>query len=135
MKTLISTLATAYILLIPVSSVAVETDKTLSFEVTPYKHTKIYCENDDNIKPSKNDFELLDYTALSSEQGDRFVLVTIKNTSSGQRLFNQSSVVAILSDCTRIRPLNIELTFSGNEVLTKQLNFGINKYPILKLIN
>lgn len=114
---------------------AIDKDKTLRFEVTPYKNSQVYCDNNKRIKPTKNDFELLDYTAMSSDQGDRIVLVTLKNVSNGQRLFNQSHIIAVLGDCSRTAPANIEKKFSGSEILTIRLNFGLNRYPILKLLN
>ncbi|BCD95932.1 hypothetical protein [Marinagarivorans cellulosilyticus] len=111
-----------------------EVVNTLSFEVTPHKNSQLHCQNDDNIKPEKSDFELVDYTAMSSEIGERVILVTLKNRSTGQRIFNHKQVIAILGDCTRKHPQAIEQKFAGGEIITTQLHFGYSKYPLLKLL-
>jgi len=116
------------------AAIAVDTDLTLRFENIPYKTSEVYCENEQKIKPTTNDFELIDYTAMSSDQGNRYVLATIRNKSSGQRLFNQNHIIAILGDCSRIKPLSVEQKFEGKQTITTQLNFGISRYPILKVI-
>lgn len=118
----------------PGPAVALDKDLTLRFENIPYKAAEVYCENDQKIKPTKNDFELIDYTAMSSDQGDRYILATIRNQSTGQRLFNENHVIAILGDCTRIKPLSVVQKYEGNQTITTQLNFGVSRYPILKVI-
>lgn len=115
-------------------AVALDKDLTLRFENIPYKNAEVYCENDQKIKPTANDFELIDYTAMSSDQGNRYVLATIRNKSSGQRLFNQNHIIAILGDCSRIKPLSVEQKYEGKQTITTQLNFGVSRYPILKVI-
>ena len=108
---------------------------TLRFENSPFKDSPLYCEERHDIVPAKNEFELLNYVLMSSDYGERYALVTLRNQSGGQRIFTQDHVVAILGDCQRIRPLPVEKRFASTETLTLRLNFGISKFPILKLIN
>lgn len=108
---------------------------TLRFENSPFKDSPLYCEERHDIVPAKNEFELLNYVLMSSDYGERYALVTLRNRSGGQRIFTQDHVVAILGDCQRLRPLPVEKRFASTETLTLRLNFGISKFPILKLIN
>ncbi|HEY7773675.1 MAG TPA: hypothetical protein VIC26_10875 [Marinagarivorans sp.] len=107
----------------------------LYYEPAPLKEVELYCDEDDNITPAKNDFAILGYSMMSSEAGERHVLLTLKNNSTGQRLFNQDQLVAILGDCTRKKPLRVEKKFGGGERVTLQINFGYSRFPILKLMN
>ncbi|NVJ59586.1 MAG: hypothetical protein HWE27_04305 [Gammaproteobacteria bacterium] len=122
--------------LVVVSSFGFSADnnQALKFEDLPYKNAKVYCENDDNIYPDENDFEFIDYSAMSSEDGERYILATIKNTSSGFRILKQGDILAILGDCARINPKSFERKFKGGEVFTMRLFFGVNKFPILKVL-
>lgn len=113
---------------------AAEPSHTLQFEMTPYKNSEVFCENDERIHPAANDFELVDYHLMSSELGERLVLATIKNTSSGLRILKKEYAVAILGDCSRIFPAELERKFQGKETLTVQLDFGVLKYPVLKVL-
>ena len=84
--------------------------------------------------PDENDFEFIDYSAMSSEEGERYILATIKNTSTGFRILKQDDIIAILGDCSRITPVPFERKFKGSEILTLRLYFGLKKYPILKVL-
>lgn len=116
------------------SFAADRTDKTLTFEPTPFKNSELFCENDNDIFPAKNEFELINYSIMSSEEGERFGFITLRNTSSGQRIFTQDQLLAILGDCSRKPPQPIEKKFAGNETISLQVNFGLSRFPILKLI-
>lgn len=120
--------------LITTSVQASDQSSALKFEDLPYKNTKVHCENDANIFPDENDFEFIDYSAMSSEEGERYILATIKNTSTGFRILKQDDILAILGDCSRITPVAFERKFKGSEIITLRLYFGINKYPILKVL-
>ena len=121
-------------LFIAVQTTHAEPSQTLQFEVAPYKNSDVFCENDQRINPGANDFELLDYHLMSSEVGERLVLATIKNTSSGLRILKKDYVVAILGDCSRMFPAELERKFQGKQTLTVQLDFGVLKYPVLKVL-
>ena len=109
-------------------------DTSLKFENLPFKNAEINCDNDDRLDPKSNDFELHDYAVMSSELGERFALLMIKNTSSGQRILNQEHIVAIFGNCERKLPNTFEQKFSSGESLTVTVNFGLNRFPIVKLL-
>ncbi|TKD45647.1 hypothetical protein [Azotobacter chroococcum] len=109
-------------------------DKSIRFDGTPLKNADIHCDNDDDLLPERNDFELIDYSVMSNEQGERFALVTIKNKSSGQRFFDNNDLVALLGNCSRILAHEFEYKLNGGERITKQIYFGFQRYPIVKLL-
>ncbi|WP_152390054.1 hypothetical protein [Azotobacter salinestris] len=112
-----------------------EKDKSIRFEETPLKNADIHCDNDDDLLPERNDFELIDYSVMSNEQGERFALVTIKNKSSGQRFFVNNDLVALLGNCSRVLAHEFEpYRLNGGEQITKQIYFGFQRYPIVKLL-
>ncbi|WP_105188846.1 hypothetical protein [Pseudoalteromonas sp. T1lg48] len=112
-----------------------DADKTLRLDNTPFKNSEIYCENDKELHPFQNEFELLDYYSMSSDEGERQVIVTVENSSSGGRSLNHTHFVAILGNCEHINPMKFERKFNGKEIVTLTLNFGFSKFPILKVIN
>lgn len=89
--------------------------------------------NDNNIYPDTSDFKVLNYVTMSNEYGERKVTVTLKNTSSGNRIFVNKQIMALYADGSRIAPHEKKLSFKGKEVQTLTLTFNSSKYPILKV--
>ena len=113
---------------------AVDASKeVLQIENAAFKDKPVFCE-EDILDIKRNDFKLIDYELMSSESGERYALVSIKNTSSGRRILREENLVAIFSNCTSLYPQKIEQTLAGNETLTKKIYFGKNKFPIIKRI-
>ena len=127
----------AFAVLVSVDSYASDVDvadTTLKFENSPFKNVELRCSHKEDIRPTKSDFELVDYAVMSSEIGDRFALLTVSNKSSGQRIFNQSHIVAVLGDCSRKHPYSFERKFLGNEDITLTVQFGLSRFPLVKII-
>lgn len=89
--------------------------------------------NDAGIHPSKSDFKILNYILLSNDLGDRFATVTLKNTSSGNRIFGNKQLMGLFANGKRLSPLEREITFEGKEVLTFTVSFGRSKFPVLQV--
>ncbi|NOU52308.1 hypothetical protein HG263_17400 [Pseudoalteromonas sp. JBTF-M23] len=85
--------------------------------------------------PKQGDFMVQTFFPMSTEQGDRAALVTIKNVSSGKRFLENSHVMALLADGQRITPfMNADkYAISANDTLTLTLEFGRHNYPIVSL--
>jgi len=113
---------------------AVDASKeVLQIENAAFKDKPVFCE-EDILDIKRNDFKLTDYELMSSESGERYALVSIKNISAGRRILREKNLVAIFSNCTSLYPQKIEQTLAGNETLTKKIYFGKNKFPIIKII-
>ncbi len=89
--------------------------------------------NDDNIRPERSDFEILNYVLLSNEQGERWVTLTLKNSSSGHRIFENDQVMALFANGKRYSPRSKSIRFEGKEVQTFAISFGKSKFPILQV--
>ena len=107
----------------------------IRFDESPFIAETVFCEEEQELIPEDNDFEILNYALMSSEQGSRFVLANIKNKSAGQRILRREHLVAIFADCSQRHPINIEYKFDGGEVVTREINFGNNRFPIIKVIS
>ena len=85
------------------------------------------------IKPEPNDFRIEDYTLMSNELGERWALVTFRNTSTSNRLLKNEHLVATLADGRRVRALNLDERLDGGQLYTQAVFFGVWKFPILFL--
>ncbi|WDE07444.1 hypothetical protein SG34_011450 [Thalassomonas viridans] len=89
--------------------------------------------NDRNIKPKESDFKIINYVLMSNEQGERWSVITLTNTSSGNRMLEHHHLMALFADGQRRSPLEYKLHFEGNETQSITVSFGESKFPILNL--
>ena len=68
---------------------------------------------------------------MSSESGERWALLTVKNLEGGQRTLNQNHLIALLANGQRISPEKFSLQFKGNDLLSISVKFGKSKFPVL----
>ncbi|MBD1582596.1 hypothetical protein [Pseudoalteromonas sp. S16_S37] len=110
-------------------------DSVYMFDNSVAKLPSNAFSNEARKYPKEGDFMVHAFFPMSTEQGDRAALVTIKNISSGKRFFENTHVMALLADGQRITPLmNADkYTLGGNETLTLTLEFGRHNYPIVSL--
>ncbi len=87
--------------------------------------------NENNIEPKESDFEVVNYVLMSNEIGERFAVITLFNTSSGNRVLEHKHIMALFADGFRRSPSEIKLNFSGNETQSTTISFGESKFPIL----
>lgn len=89
--------------------------------------------NDNNIKPKKGDFEVVNYVLMSNDVGERWSVITLTNLSSGNRDLEHDHLIALFADGTRISPHEYKLGFKGNETQSFTVSFGMHKFPILSI--
>ncbi|MEP1447695.1 MAG: hypothetical protein ABJK37_16440 [Paraglaciecola sp.] len=89
--------------------------------------------NDKNIKPKLSDFELFNYIVMSNEEGERWAVMTLNNTSSGSRVLEHHHLMALFADGNRSTPLEFKVSFRGKETQSITVSFGENKFPILSI--
>lgn len=118
---------------LPVFAIS-DVDSVLHFTPTPFKSVELNCEQDKHITPKRGDLILENYALMAANNGERVALITIRNGASGQRIFNQEHIVAVLGDCSRILPQAFELRLSGREQRSLQIYFGQQQQPILQLL-
>ncbi len=106
----------------------------LHFDNPLVRDSAIRCDLADQASPRKGDFKLLDYVLMSSEDGQRVAIVTIRNSAGGQRIFTDQHVVALLANCQTIHPVPFERTLDVGEEVSIQLSFGYRHYPVMKVL-
>lgn len=89
--------------------------------------------NDENLKAKSSDFKLVNYVIMSNEIGERWAVLTLTNTSSGNRMLEHDHLMALFADGERKNPLELKLNFKGRETQSITVSFGESKFPILSI--
>lgn len=112
-----------------------ENDQVLRFEHSPFKDVQLNCERDKDVVPKRSELQLDNYALLAADNGQRVAIVTLTNAASGQRIFNQDHIVAVMADCARIFPQQFEIRLAPRQQTTLQIHFGRTLQPVLQLIS
>jgi hypothetical protein len=103
-------------------------------ENTPRQDTFSFdIDESERLKPRANDFELIHYAPMSNKNGERYVLITVKNTSGGRRFLKSEHIVATFVNEKQINPIDLNESVDGGKVFSKTIFFGVNKFPIVML--
>ena len=103
-------------------------------ENTPRQDTFSFdIDESERLKPRANDFELIHYAPMSNKNGERYVLITVKNTSVGRRFLKSEHIVATFVNEEQINPIDLNESVDGGKVFSKTIFFGVNKFPIVML--
>jgi len=97
------------------------------------KNLELAFPNDKNLKAKPSHFELMNYVLMSNELGERWAVLTVTNTSSGNRMLEQGHLMALFADGERKNPLEFTLNFEGSETQSITVSFGESKFPILSI--
>lgn len=108
-------------------------DEVLNIDRSVSADLQLAFPNDENIVPNQSDFDVLNYVLMSNELGERFAVITLKNTASGNRGFEQKYLMALFADGTRKSPDAIKLNFRAKEIQSVTVAFGMSKFPILEV--
>jgi hypothetical protein len=106
----------------------------LNIDRSVSKNVEFSFPNNKNVKPKQSDFELINYVIMSNELGERWAVLTLTNTSSGNRMLEQANIMATFADGKRQTPLDFKLNFEGKETQSITVSFGKSKFPILSII-
>jgi len=115
------------------STALAQSNEALSVDRMITKDIELSFPNDDDAKPKAGDFKIINYVLMSNEIGERWAVITLKNESSGTRVFDQEHLMALFADGTRKPPLDYKLNFQGEEIQTITVSFGEHKFPILTI--
>lgn len=105
--------------------------EVLTVDRTVAKNLQLSFPNDNNIQPDKSEFKIINYVLMSSESGERWVTITLENTSSGTRSLEREHLMGLFANGKRKSPMSYPLSFKGNEIQTFSVSFGESKFPIL----
>lgn len=110
-----------------------EDDLNLTVEPRVSGELKLNFPNDDNIQPRKSSFRVLNFVLMSNELGERWAIVTLKNSSTTKRTFDHEQLMALFADGMRREPLAYKAVFDGLESQSLTISFGFSKFPILDI--
>ena len=122
----------AAFLLLPFLSSANETEVLIVDRVVP-NNLELAFPNDKGVKPKSSDFKLINYVAMSNELGERWAVLTLRNSSTGGRILENGHIMALFADGNRKIPQVFKESFEGNETQSITVSFGENKFPILSI--
>jgi len=118
-----------------VSGLVKANDEVLSVDQVALQGMPFSFENDAKVRPKNSDFSVVNSVLMSSEQGRRVAVVTIRNDASGSRILQAEHIMALFADGRRISPMaladNIKLDDGEQRSLT--LSFGEDNFPILSI--
>ncbi|MTI51997.1 MAG: hypothetical protein FH757_10260 [Alcanivorax sp.] len=87
------------------------------------------------LRPKKNDFRVRDVSPLSSEAGERWVLLTLENTGGGTRLLSDDYLVAEFANGERREAVNLEGKLDAGEQVRQTIFFGYHRFPIVRVLD
>ncbi|WP_323774035.1 hypothetical protein [Alcanivorax sp.] len=90
-------------------------------------------DRDNPLEPDSSSFVLLDASSLSSDSGERWALVSLRNDAGGQRILRDDYLVAEFANGDRRHPSNLEGSFAAGEQQRKMAFFGYHRFPILRV--
>ncbi|MGJ8680007.1 hypothetical protein [Paraglaciecola sp.] len=108
-------------------------NEVLNVDRSVSKHIEFSFPNNKGIRPKHSDFELINYVIMSNDLGERWAVLTLTNTSSGNRVLEQDHIMATFANGVRKSPLEFKLNFGGNEIQSITVSFGESKFPILSI--
>jgi len=107
----------------------------LSVDQVAVQGMQFAFENDAQSKPKNSDFTLLNTVLMSSEQGKRVAVVTVRNDASGSRILEGAHLMALFADGQRKTPLSMTegVKLARGERRSFTVSFGEADYPILSV--
>ncbi len=90
-------------------------------------------DRDNPLEPDSSSFILLDASSLSSDSGERWALVSLRNDAGGQRILRDDYLVAEFANGDRRHASNLEGSFAAAEQQRKMVFFGYHRFPILRV--
>lgn len=108
-------------------------NQNLRFDYGPGLLNGLHFDHDNELKPKANDFKILEKAFMSNARGERWAVLTLKNSSSGQRLLKNENIVARFADGSQAYAKNLDEVLSGKQKISMAIFFGMHKFPIIAL--
>lgn len=108
-------------------------DDALTIDRSVIGSDELNFPNDKHIYPKQSNFEILHYVLMSSDSGERWATVTLRNRAAGGRKLEQDHIMALFADGRRKPPAHFKRHFAADETLSFTLSFGHSKFPLLSV--
>ncbi len=106
---------------------ALTIDRVVSSDIT------LAFDNKKNIQPKKSSFMVENYILMSNEAGNRWAVVTLKNQSTGKRIFQSNQLLALFANGDRKSPLSHSEASAAGETKSLTLNFSTSHFPVVEI--
>ena len=87
--------------------------------------------NESNKQPLQSEFKLLQSIFMSNRVGERWAVITVKNTASGNRSLEHKHLMAIFADGQRHSPEPFKINVAAQQARSITVYFGQNQFPLL----
>ena len=108
-------------------------DESLSIDRFIPHNFEFVFPNDEKVAPIQSDFELEHFVLMSNLKGERWAVLTLTNSSRGNRQLEPQHLMAVFADGRYGTPEFQNVRFKGNETLTLTVYFGESKFPVLSV--
>ncbi len=85
------------------------------------------------LRPKPSDFEILHFAPMSNKNGERWVLITVKNNAGGHRILKNEHVVAIFANGSQANPVRLNESIDGGQTISKAISFGVWRFPVVTI--
>ncbi len=108
-------------------------NQVLSVDKVALQGMQFAFDNDAKVEPKNSDFTVINTVLMSSEQGNRVAVVTIRNDASGSRIIENQHLMALFANGGRKSPLSLPdgVKLEDGEQRSFTISFGESDYPIL----
>lgn len=110
-----------------------DSDFVLHFDQHSMEGHEFQFENQDRLLPDRSDFKLLRFAMMSNSVGERWVLVTVQNASTGVRILKKEHLMATFANGKRRFPVKLQQRIAAGEIRSIAVNFGYNRFPMLQV--
>lgn len=117
---------------VPADDIDVD-DRVLYFDPALPPVGALRFQRDDDLDPDANDFRIINAFFMSNDLGERWALLTIENSASGQRLLKDEYLVATFANGSQAEAIGVEETVKAKERFTKTVFFGLHRFPIIQV--
>ena len=111
----------------------IHTETLIFYDHPEIQTNRLVLNTQNELRPRKNDFQLLDMAFMSNKIGERWSIITIKNLATGRRSLKNDYLVATFADGSQCNAHDVNVSFKGEETLTISAFWGIHKFPLVRI--
>lgn len=86
-----------------------------------------------DLQPEIGTFSLIEFRPMSNDIGERWALVSVENSSHGERFLKNRHLVATFADGRQAYARNLNDRVGGGELLSKAVFFGHSPFPLVRV--
>lgn len=112
---------------------SVQPGQVLQFDRVQITGKEFHFTRDPQLVPEKGPFALVESFAMSNDLGERWALVTVRNTLNSDRFLKDEHLVATFADGSQAYARNLNERLGGREVFSGSVFFGHSPFPIVQV--